>query len=170
MLKTIYSKTETGRQALKERSVALTPKLRSAFILFDGVRSLPEVLTATAGLGVTADDVRLMVERGFLVASDVPDTAPPPQVRARTAPAKPPVAPAAAPAAAPGHLTESQERYQRAYPLAAQLTASLGLRGFRLNLAVEAAGNLEQLRALAPKIREALGPEKCRELDQALGL
>jgi hypothetical protein len=69
---------------------------------------------------------------------------------------------------APLPLTDQQDRYKRAYPLAAQLTSSLGLRGFRLNLAVEAAGNLEQLRALTPKIREAVGPEKCRDLEHVL--
>ena len=40
---------------------------------------------------------------------------------------------------------EGRRRYQSAYPLATKLTASLGLRGFRLNLAVEAAGSYEEL-------------------------
>jgi len=35
------------------------------------------------------------------------------------------------------------ERYAEAYPIATQLTADLGLRGFRLNLAVEAALDYE---------------------------
>lgn len=48
------------------------------------------------------------------------------------------------------------------------MTAGLGLRGFRFNLAVEAAGNLAQLQELAPKIKEAVGPEKFRELQSAL--
>jgi hypothetical protein len=42
------------------------------------------------------------------------------------------------------------------------------LRGFRLNLAVEAAGDLDKLKELAPKIREAVGPEKFLELENAL--
>ena len=43
----------------------------------------------------------------------------------------------------------------RPIPIATQLTAALGLRGFRLNLAVEGATSYEQLAAqLAPKIRE----------------
>jgi hypothetical protein len=62
----------------------------------------------------------------------------------------------------------SQQRYQDAYPIATRLTASLGLRGFRLNLAVEAAGNYEQLGQLAPKIREAVGQEKYAPLEDAL--
>jgi hypothetical protein len=42
------------------------------------------------------------------------------------------------------------------------------LRGFRLNLAVESAGDLAKLKELAPKIREAVGAEKFRELEIAL--
>lgn len=49
-----------------------------------------------------------------------------------------------------------------------RLTAGLGLRGFLLNLAVEAAGDLSKLRELAPKIEQAVGPDKFRELESAL--
>jgi hypothetical protein len=151
-----YVKTDTGQQAFKDRSVALTPRQRSAFILFDGKRSVADVLAATAGLGVTAEDIAHMVQLGLL--SGIPDA----QGHGPSA--------AAAPAGASGPLSpqSQQERYQRAYPIAAQLTGSLGLRGFRLNLAVEAAGSYQQLLELAPKIREAVGAEKCRPLDQAL--
>jgi hypothetical protein len=61
-----------------------------------------------------------------------------------------------------------QERYAEAYPIATALTAQLGLRGFRLNLAVEAAGNYEELLAVAPRIKDAVGAEKFRPLDSAL--
>jgi hypothetical protein len=79
-------------------------------------------------------------------------------------------APVAEPTPVPGAApTQSaQEHYSRAYPIATRLTANLGLRGFRLNLAVEGAGNLAQLRELAPKIKEAVGPEKFKELQSAL--
>ena len=60
------------------------------------------------------------------------------------------------------------ERYKAAYPIATELTAGLGLRGFRLNLAVEGAGSFEDLAALAPKIREAVGDAKFERLDKAL--
>jgi hypothetical protein len=45
---------------------------------------------------------------------------------------------------------------------------SLGLRGFRLKLAVESAAALEALKDLAPKIKEAVGVAKFRELEDAL--
>lgn len=152
----IYAKTEAGQQAFKDRSL-LTPRQRSAFILFDGKRSLPQVLEATAGLGVTSTELVQLVELGFL------------------APSQQSVEEAAAVTAHAAALVTLQEasdagndRYKKAYPLAAQLTGALGLRGFRLNLAVEGAADVEALLALFPKIREAVGPGKCRELEQAL--
>lgn len=176
MLKSVYQKTEAGRQAWKARSIELAPRARAAFILFDGVRTLSEVLTTTSGLGVTDEDIKDMLARGFLVELDMPPVAalatgkkpvPAPAQGFPVVAAVAETAPSASPPA-PSTLTDSQERYKLAYPIAARLTSSLGLRGFRLNLAVEAAGNLEQLRAVAPRIRESVGAEKCRELDQVL--
>lgn len=143
-------KTPAGQQALKDRSAALLPRQRSAFILFDGQRSTADVLAATQGLGFTQTDVEYLVGMGLL------------------APAAP--VQAAAPAAQAGEPPQatSADRYQRAYPLAAQLTAGLGLRGYRLNLAVEAATDDAQLLALLPRIQEAVGVEKCGALAQAL--
>ncbi|MDO9402480.1 MAG: hypothetical protein Q7T87_00450 [Polaromonas sp.] len=155
----IYLKTELGQSAFQTRSNALTPRQRSAFILFDGKRSENDVLQATSGLGVTAADVDQMVSQGLL-APQMPSPGASDLV-SRPAPLEPPRA-----SGAP--TFSDQASYSRAYPIATRLTAALGLRGFRLNLAVEAAGDLEKLRELAPKIREAVGPEKFSELDAAL--
>ncbi len=158
----MYTKTELGQSALQNRAFALTPRQRSAFILFDGKHSKEDVLKTTAGLGVTADDITRLVELGLL---------------AEVAPLAPPEAVVAAPALpdqaderrADGRPSQSaQDHYSRAYPIACRLTAELGLRGFRLNLAVEAAGDLAKLRELAPKIREAVGPGKYQDLESAL--
>lgn len=155
----IYTKTELGQTAFQNRSVALTPRQRSAFIMFDGKRSTEEVLKATAGLNVTTDDVNNMVALGLLVAVALPVAEP------ESAP-EPQQAPAFVDSAAP---TESEQaHYLNAYRIATRLTASLGLRGFGVNLAVEAAGNLRQLQELAPKIKAAVGPEKFQELQSAL--
>ena len=152
----ILVKTPAGQQALKDRQGALSPRQRSAFILFDGKRTLDQVLTATAAMGISREDVQLMIDQGLLESG--------------------PGAPAPA-AAAPAGGAEVQvdgtgrtqrERYQAAYPIATELTASLGLKGFRLNLAVEGAAGYEDLAALAPKIREAVGDAKYTRLERAL--
>jgi hypothetical protein len=71
-------------------------------------------------------------------------------------------------AQAPASGRSAQQRYQDAYPIATRLSGGLGLRGFRLNLSVEGTSSYEELLALAPKIRAAVGPEKAAELDRAL--
>jgi hypothetical protein len=150
-------KTEAGQQVVKDRSIVLTPRQRSALILVDGKRTLDQLLAATAAAGVPRQDVDKLFELGL-----VTDAAPR-QTAAAAAAVK------AAAAAVQHHKQRSpQERYSEAYPIATRLTAALGLRGFRLNLAVEAATNYEQLLEVAPRIREAVGPEKYGPLDNAL--
>ena len=141
----IPAKTSTGLQVLKDRSVNLTPRQRAAFILVDGKRSLDEVLRATAAAGVTREDVDRLIELGLIAA------------------------PGAQEQAAPRDRQTPQQRYAAAYPIATKLTASLGLRGVRLNLAVEAATSYEDILALSVEIRDAVGPEKFAPLQAALG-
>lgn len=169
----ILVKTETGHQALKDRSVRLTPRQRSAFILFDGKRSVNDVLEA--GMGIAREDIDQMVELGLLGqlggSSDAANAG------AVGMPAMPDV-PARVPSTAPAEAQpvasslpserSSQQRYKDAYPIATQLTASLGLRGFRLNLSVEGTSTYEELVELLPKIRAAVGPEKVAALELAL--
>ena len=145
----IYIKTELGRTVLQDRSLGLSPRQRSAFILFDGARGVDEVLKLTNALGVTADDIDKLLELALLAPKDV--AAPGLSVSTGEVPA-----------------SGDQAHYARAYPIAVRLTSNLGLRGFRLNLAVESAAGLEELKDLAPKIKEAVGVDKFRELEDAL--
>ncbi|MDM0091800.1 MULTISPECIES: hypothetical protein [unclassified Variovorax] len=155
----ILLKTEAGQRVFKDRSIRLTPRQRSAFILFDGQRSVDDVLGA--GMGIAREDIEQMVELGLLGQPGAAVAAPRDAAAAAVAPA--PVAPVDA-------ARSPQQRYQDAYPVATQLTGALGLRGFRLNLAVEGTASYEELLALAPKIRAAVGPDKAEMLDRALGL
>ena|SRR5665647_1100539 len=161
-----YSKTEAGQQAFKARSVLLSVRQRSAFILFDGDKSNDQVLAATAGLGITQADIDHLVEQGFLVAGRDAVAANDSTSRAANTPSTDTLG--AEPPAWPGSARTPQERYSAAMPIATKLTASLGLRGFRMNLAVEAASGYEGLLALLPKIQQAVGVESCIPLEQAL--
>lgn len=163
-----YKKSTLGQTTFQTRSASLTRRQRSMFILFDGKRSVADVLAATAGLGVVSDDVALLMAMGML--EPMGDTVPSalgqedPSAEAIT---DFPTAPLAA--IHNGEPTAlDKAHYSRAYPIATRLTAALGLRGFRLNLAVKAAGDLSKLQELAPKIKEAVGAEKFGELAQAL--
>ncbi len=150
-------KTEAGQRVIKDRSVALTPRQRSVLIMVDGKRALEQVLAATAPTGVTREDIDRLLELGLI------GDAAPQKTAAAEATAR-----ARADAAAQHKQRTPQERYAEAYPIASRLTASLGLRGFRLNLAVEGAVNYEQLLEVAPRIREAVGDQKYAPLDDAL--
>lgn len=151
----IVVKTESGQQVMKNRSVNLTPRQRSALILVDGKRSRDQLLTATAAAGATQDDVDKLFALGLIAEAEGTPAAPLAQASA--------VEPEA-----PRSDRTAQERYSAAYPIATALTSGLGLRGFRLNLAVESASGYDQLLELAPKIREAVGPELFAPLDKAL--
>jgi hypothetical protein len=151
------TKTEAGQQAFKQRSPDLSARQRSAFLLFDGQRSVTEVLKATEGLGVVLADVEDLLAKGYLEGP--------------ASPASPAPTPAQAVDASSnaGEHPITEQQFMNAYALATQLTAGLGLRGFRLNLAVEAASGYTDLVALLPKLTDALGAEAVRPLKKALG-
>lgn len=153
-------KTPEGQQAFKERHADLSQRLRSAFLLFDGNRSLAQVLDATAALGIGKDDILGLVEKGWLEE----------KAQATESSAAKAESLAAAPAMVPAELDAQSvvRRYQKAYPMAATITGGLGLKGFRLNLAVEAAMGYAQLVELAPRIREAVGDKAYAPLHKAL--
>jgi hypothetical protein len=167
-------KTEQGQAAFKQRSPLFSARQRSAFILFDGRKTVGEVLTATAGLGLGQADVDYLLGMGFLSPQPVqlpPDTGAAPldglPRPAELTPAEP-VPPQIAPSAPPAEPPTEQQRYFDAKPIATQLTASLGLRGFMLNLAVEGAAGYPELLKLLPKIQDAVGAKACRKLERVL--
>ncbi|MDM0074149.1 hypothetical protein QTH90_07140 [Variovorax sp. J2P1-59] len=167
----ILVKTEAGHQVLRDRSLRLTPRQRSAFILFDGKRSVNDVLEA--GMGIAREDIDQMVELGLLGqvggATDAANAGAVAMPAAPEVPVRAP-APVAAQAVSPPSNSDrsSQQRYKDAYPIATQLTGGLGLRGFRLNLSVEGTSTYEELVELLPKIRAAVGAEKAAVLELAL--
>ena len=144
-------KTALGQAAFKERSPLFSARQRSAFILFDGQKSVAQVLAATSGMGMGQADVDQMLAQGFL-ALTVPEEA---------------LSPSAEPVVTNSGRSP-QERYALAKPLATKLTASMGLFGFRLNLAVEAAAGYDDLLALLPRIQDAVGAKACEDLESAL--
>jgi hypothetical protein len=150
-----YLKTEAGQLAFKQRSPEMSARQRSAFLQFDGQRRVAEVLGTMAGLGVTESDIQDMVTRGFLTPVETTSS------RTEAAPVQQGQSEALS-------AEEKARRYQSAYPIAIRLTAGLGLRGFRLNLAVEAAGGYDDLLKLVPNLNQALGEAATFELRQAL--
>ena len=152
-------KTETGQQAFKLRSPLFSARQRTAYIMFDGNKTVEQVVAGAAGLGLTQEDVDHMMEQEFLMPA--PGEAFLAEAQAQQVAADQAVANSFT-------MHSAQDRYKEAKPLATKLTASLGLRGFRLNLAVESAGGFDELLALLPKIKDAAGASACAELERAL--
>ncbi len=158
-----YKKTALGLAAMKTRDGVLTQVQRTALIMFDGIKTDDEVLAAMSGIRLMKDDIARLLDLGYLELVDAAQGAPTPRPASVT-----PVATAAPVSMAePSGLSE-QDCYKLAYPIATKLTSGLGLRGFRLNLSLEAAASYQDLVVLAPKIREAVGEAKFEELKAAL--
>ena len=154
----LYVKTDAGKDAIKSHNNLLSSKQRSGLILINGERRLEDILKMVGGIGFTMDDVSQLVELGLIV--ELPASAPTISTLVKLA--------AAEPLGGFVEIDVAQSRYKLAYPLATHLTAGMGLRGFRLNLAVEAAGSYSQLVQLFPKIKDAAGAEKSKALEDAL--
>jgi hypothetical protein len=156
------AKTEEGLRVLKDRRGGLSPRQRAALILADGQRSIEDLLAATAGGGITRADIERLMELG-LVAE---------QLGAPRAPQAPNPPGGAGAEDAPPEFTDSTsqlwDRYVRAYGIATELGALLSRRDAELSLAIDAAGSIEELEALAPRIRAAVGPVKFARLEAAL--
>lgn len=163
----VFLKTETGRRVIQDRSVLLTPHQRYALILMDGERDMDEVLAATAKMGVTHGDVLHLCELGLLAELV---QAPGPAITTTPSPLHAQAPRSTAEPVQQQHTSarSPQQRYHDAIPLATQLTAALGLRGFRLNMAVQSAADYDALVKVAARIRESVGSAKCAALDNAL--
>lgn len=152
----VLQKTAFGAVALKTRNPILPQRLRAAFILFDGHKTVEQVTAMMPASGpgaLSADDVQALLQLGLLVNANsiqVEDVSAEVAVEAVAEPMDP------------------SQSYLRAYPLACALAAELGLRGFRLQLAVEKAQGYDGLVALLPKLREAITADKLRPLEALL--
>jgi hypothetical protein len=160
-------KTPSGQEAFKARSALLSARQRSMFLICDGVKTVEQVLAATSGLGITSSDLDYLCHQGFLEVTVGVDFASTVAVPLHSEVA---VLSQALPGASVSVLSgrTAQERFGQAMPLATQVTASLGLRGFRLNLAVSGATTLDDLLLLFPKIQAAAGSAACADLERVL--
>ncbi|NNU42702.1 hypothetical protein [Ramlibacter montanisoli] len=152
------SKTTAGHQVLKDRSAGLSPRQRAALILFDGKRTVQDVLAVTSPTGVTPADIDRLVQMGLVAEQGA--AVRPPEFGPDSQPASLWVSVSPAPSA--------NERYLRAYEVGIQLTAELGTRASHLLLAVEAAESLDELVELAPRLRAALLPLQFARFEAAL--
>jgi hypothetical protein len=132
----IFAKTELGQQVVKDRSVALSASQRAFLIMCDGVKPLQQLLGT---VGIAQNEVEQLVELKLIADLDSGSQA--------GAPTN---------AADQGGSPTSPVAYDALYKVATKITSGLGLRGFRLNMAIEGASNAQELWALRSKIYDAL--------------
>ena len=159
-----FKKTDLGQAAFKARSELFSVRQRSAFLLFDGVKSVEQILKMTSAIGISQADVDALARHGFI--DSVGSAATPPTIAAP--PSSGAVPAVVAEGQAQPHAPSNQQRFAQAWPLATQLTAGLGLRGFLLNLSIEKASGYDDLLKLLPSIQQAVGQEKCAALERVL--
>lgn len=160
----IYDKTAKGREEIATRCHHLPPRLRTLLVMVDGRRPEDELLRNVAGLGLDASSMAELVENGFIVLATSYGTMTPPEPAAETAPA-----PVPASAAEPSPSTA--EQFQSLYDFYNKtIKSNIGLRGFTLQLKVEKAANLEELRALRRPYLEAVLKAKGSEIARQLAL
>jgi hypothetical protein len=149
----IWTKTEAGRQEIQARTLVKERARRNLLLLIDGVKSEEMLLANLAG--IAAEDFKALAALKLIE---------PVGGRARAADAAPaPRAPTSAPSAAPAAASTTRAPLDYAQFTAAltQLISSqLGLRGFVLTLAVEKAGTIEELQAVAQRTLDAIRDRK----------
>lgn len=170
----IYDKTAKGKEEIATRKYQLAPRLRTLLVLIDGRRTEDELLRNVAGLGLGASALAELLEHGYIVLATsyatlaeepalpeaaLADTAPTPQVQAPS----------------PAQLAQFQLIYDFYNKT---IKNTIGLRGFTLQLKVEKASTVAELRELRhpyiEAVQKARGSETAaalaRQLDELLGI
>ena len=175
MTTSIYDKTAKGKEEIATRKYQLAPRLRALLVLIDGRRTEEELLRNVAGLGLGASALAELLEHGYIVlATSYASLADEPAL-AETSLAGP------APAAQVPQSTQTAQiaQFQSVYDFYNKtIKNTIGLRGFTLQLKVEKASSVADLRELRhpyiEAVQKARGSETAaalaRQLDQLLGI
>lgn len=185
-MNTIYDKTDKGREEIATRKYRLAPRLRTLLVLIDGKHDADDLLKKVEGLGLGLESLKELQDHAFIAAFETPSQAltqapVPVTMQAADAESRSPAVngitfPSDSPEA-PAPISDAT-RFQNVYQFYNETIKSMiGLRGYGLQLKVEKAGTLDELRALRTPYLEAVQKAKGSEvargmrdrLDQLLG-
>lgn len=153
---TLLAKTEKGRDAMARRVPELLPRLRSLLILVDGKRSFAELEKLGDGLGGGAALLEQLMVHGWVAERDLsaPFQESVPYADSQPFPVAFPSPPVSAAAAV---SSEPSLSFPEARRLVARfINDSVGPMGEQTAIRVEACKTPAELRALLPRIRDAL--------------
>jgi len=148
----IWVKTDAGRVEMQARAVVKERLHRTLFLLIDGTKSEEALLAAVSG--TRPEDFQMLYRLGLIAPVQGGSRA---SSRSVTAPAPlDAIPPAPAPAAEGGALDYAQFTAT----LTQLISKELGLRGFPLTLAVEKAGTIAELQAVAQRTLDQIRDRK----------
>ena len=148
----IYDKTAKGREEIATRKYQLAPRLRTLLVLVDGHKPEEELLRNVAGLGLTADAVQELLAQEFIVLATSYAVLPEPEA------VPPPAETTSLPSAS------QVQQFRSVYDFYNKtIKSTMGLRGFTLQLKVEKAGSVDELRELRDPYLEAVQKAKGRD-------
>jgi hypothetical protein len=154
MNSSIYDKTAKGREEIATRKFQLASRLRALLVLVDGHRSEQELLHNVAGLGLTEAALQELLEQGYILLAASYASLPEPE---------PLPAPEPEAAASPG-AADPVQQFRSIYDFYNKtIKSTMGLRGFTLQLKVEKAGSVDELRDLRAPYLEGVTKAKGRD-------
>jgi hypothetical protein len=161
MTNSIFDKTDKGREEIATRKYHLATRVRTLLLLVDGKQRTEDLLQKVTGMGLTEESLTELLNDGFIHAVAATSAAP--------AQPQPSAAPAAQ--AAPGvrTLPDGKTQFEAIYHFYTEtIKSTIGLRGYGLQMKVEKAGTLEELRDLRRPYLEAVLKAKGNELARSL--
>lgn len=159
---TIFDKTDKGREEISTRKYQLAPRMRTLLVLVDGKQTKDELLKKVTGIGLTEESLDDLISNGFIQAVNVAETFAPAPVEVATKEEPPKVA-------ANNVLPEGQNQFQAIYHFYTEtIKSTIGLRGYALQLKVEKAASIEELRELRKPYLEAVLKAKGNEMARSL--
>lgn len=171
----IYDKTAKGKEEIATRKYQLAPRLRTLLVLIDGRRGEEELLRNVAGLGLGASALAELLEHGYIVLATSYVALADEPLPAELSLAEPAPAVQAQQSAQAAQIAQFQSIYDFYNKT---IKNTIGLRGFTLQLKVEKASSVADLRELRhpyiEAVQKARGSETAaalaRQLDQLLGI
>lgn len=161
----IFDKTEKGREEITTRKYQLASRLRTLLVLVDGKQGTVELLKKVAGIGLNEESLAELHANGFIQI--VEPAAPSAPFAAVVDPKHAAASTTGMPAE--GILPKGQNQYEAIYHFYTEtIKSTIGLRGYALQLKVEKAGSIEELRALRQPYLEAVLKAKGNEIARSL--
>lgn len=147
MHRTIYVKTQKGIDEMLARKASLNAMLSSILLLIDGKHSQLQLIDMIAKLNAPADSLEVLERGGYIEGHRFADSAP------TTRPLPEPFESSRK----PGVTQAESKAYLSAYAyMVAETKKRLGLRGYVMQLKIERAQTISDLRSLIDPLTEAV--------------